>query len=140
MTKLDYESALVLISVSIMLSDKESVKIISKKHKDLVLEDKLLNALSLFAEKDIVAWNGKFKILKVFEGLEDICHSCNKEEVLLNYLFKWYSNHKEASWYESDKENNNTYVGYWSFESAALAKIFSVSEDKLKQNIFYPTI
>lgn len=138
--KLDYESILVLMSISIMLSDNESIKKISEKHKAFISEDKLLNFLSVFAESGKLFWNGKFVVPEVFDGLENICDSSDKEKILLDYLYEWYDNHKDTSWYESDKRSNDTYVGYWSFESVALAKIFSIPESKLKQNIFYPTI
>lgn len=140
MQKLDYESALVLMSISIILSDHESIRKISEKHKTFISEDKLLNMMSVFAESGKLFWNGKFIVPEVFDGLENIFDSPDKEKLLLDYLFGWYDNHKDASWYESDKRSNDTYVGYWSFESAALAKIFSISENKLKQNIFYPII
>lgn len=140
MQKLDYESALVLMSISIMLSDDISIKKISEKHKTFISEDKLLNLMSVFAESGKLLWNGKFVVLEAFDGLENIYNSSDREKLLLDYLFEWYDNRKDASWYESDKKSNDTYVGYWSFESAALAKIFSISENKLKQNIYYPTI
>lgn len=140
MHKVDYESVLVLMSISIILSDNESIKSITEKHKAFILEDKLLKMISIFAEQGEIHWDGKFIVPGVFDGLENICNSSDKEKVLLDYLFGWYDNRRDTSWYESDKRSNETYVGYWSFESAALAKIFSVSENKLKQNIFYPVI
>lgn len=140
MQELDYESALVLMSISVMLSNKELIKKISESHKAFISEDKLLNMISVFAESGKVVWEGKFIVPKVFDGLENIWDSPDKEEILVNYLFGWYDNRKDVSWYEADKRSNDTYVGYWSFESAALAKIFSISENKLKQNIFYPKV
>ena len=140
MQKVDYESVLVLMSISIMLSDNESIKKISEKHKTLISEDKLLNFMSVFVESGKLFWNGKFIVPEVFDGLENLCDSSDKERILLDYLYEWYDNRKDASWYESDQRSKDTYVGYWSFESAALAKIFSISESKLKQNIFYPII
>jgi hypothetical protein len=34
----------------------------------------------------------------------------------------------------------DTYVGYWSFESAALAKVMGIDENKLKGNEYYPLL
>ena len=58
------------------------------------------------------------------------CDGLEKSEYIKNYLEKkWYKEHKSAAWYNNYKSNENTYVGYWCFESAAIVKIFGVKDN-----------
>lgn len=57
------------------------------------------------------------------------CTSDKRAAYLKNYISKkWYRAHKDASWYDSHKSTANIYAGYWSFEVAAVAKIYGVSD------------
>ena len=59
------------------------------------------------------------------------CSPSEREIFLKSYITKkWYQTRKEASWYNSHKSAANIYVGYWSFEVAAVAKIYSVPDSK----------
>jgi len=65
----------------------------------------------------------------------------NNQSLLLlqDYLEnKWYKGHKDCGWYDSHKSNQNTYCGYWSFETAAVAKILNIDDGKLKNTMYYP--
>ena len=55
----------------------------------------------------------------------------NRAKFLKAYVTqKWYKAHKDTAWYNSHKSSVNIYVGYWSFEVAAVAKIYGVSDSK----------
>lgn len=59
------------------------------------------------------------------------CIISDREKFLKTYVSKkWYQTHKDASWYNSHKSTANIYVGYWSFEVAAVAKIYGVPDSK----------
>ena len=56
-----------------------------------------------------------------------------------DYLNKhWYQGHVEMGWYDSHKRTNNTYVGYWSLEAAAILKILRLNDDVFKNAPYYP--
>lgn len=59
------------------------------------------------------------------------CTITDREKFLKTYISKkWYRAHKDASWYNSHKSTANIYVGYWSFDVAAVAKIYNVPDSK----------
>lgn len=59
------------------------------------------------------------------------CSPPEREAFLKSYVTKkWYRAHKDASWYNSHKSAANIYVGYWSFEVAAVAKIYDVPDSE----------
>ena len=47
---------------------------------------------------------------------------------------------KQEIWYNShlDLENQNSYVGYWSFEAAALVYLLDLDDSSLHKYLFYP--
>lgn len=140
MNDVDYESLLNLLSVAIFLDKEKEVSPLIKRHNEVIVKDKLLNCLAVFSENGSRLWNGEFQIKKVFDNLNDLDLSSDKTATLQSYLDVWYDLHAEASWYDSHKEESETYVGYWSFESAALVKIFELDNRKLKTNRYFPSL
>ena len=57
-----------------------------------------------------------------------------------NYLDKvWYQGHSDSYWHGLHKNKRvNNYFGYWSWESAALAKIKNIDDSSLKNQKYYP--
>lgn len=106
----------------------------------MIYKDKLLKFLAIYLKEADIKWEGEFTIPAVYGKLETIYLSDDKESVLLEYLNVWYEEHKDTSWYGSDSSNNDIYVGYWSFESAAIAKIMKITERKLGKNVYYPKL
>ena len=104
----------------------------------MIDKDRLLKFLTTYLEKSTVIWEGEFIIPDIYSKLKDIGVSANKESILLEYLNDWYTDRKDTSWYDSDKGSNETYVGYWSFECAAIAKAMKIDDDRLKENVYYP--
>ena len=62
----------------------------------------------------------------------------NQVADMFKYLTAWYKGHKSAAWYDSHKRNTNTYYGYWSFESGAIAKLLMLDDSALKKSPYYP--
>ncbi|MCI8925697.1 MAG: DUF1911 domain-containing protein [Lachnospiraceae bacterium] len=140
MTKIDYESLLNLLALSVLLDNNKKAQILIKNHRDMIYKDKLLKFLAIYLKEADIKWEGEFTIPAVYGKLETIYLSDDKESVLLEYLNVWYEEHKDTSWYGSDSSNNDIYVGYWSFESAAIAKIMKITERKLGKNVYYPKL
>src|SRR5699024_11576860 len=56
---------------------------------------------------------------------------------LFTYMEKeWFQGHYDYGWKNAHKEPD--YVGFWSFESAALAKILGLDDAGLQDNNHYP--
>jgi len=140
MPEVDYESLLNMLSASVLLGKNDKVTALIEGHRNTIHEDKLLNCLASFVENGSVTWDGEFAVKTAFECLKELGTSENKEELLKAYLDTWYETHSDASWYDSHKSDKGTYVGYWSFESAALARIFRVNNEKLKTSRYFPQL
>ena len=136
----DFETLLNLLSLAVILEEKRDISNFIVKYNHMIRNDKLLNCLAKYIEKGKFVWQGKFIIKGVYDGLDNLGDMTDKERVLYNYLLEWYATHKDFAWYDSHKNEKDTYVGYWSFESAALAKIIGVNQRKLENNEYYPSI
>src|SRR5699024_11364973 len=56
---------------------------------------------------------------------------------LITYMEKeWFQGHYDYGWKNAHKRHG--YVGFWSFESAALANILGLDDTSLKDNNHYP--
>lgn len=136
--KITYEDLLNLLSISILIdAKKESLKIINS-NRQMISSDRLLTYLSTYIEKGTGIWDNKLSLQKDYNGLNLVFEKDNKEDAVLSYLSNWYSNHSEYSWFDSHKKSEDTYCGYWSFESAAMAITLGLDETKLQNSDFYP--
>lgn len=140
MNSLDYESLLNLLAISVFLENKHKTKELINVHKSFISSDKLLTCLASYLETNKIIWNGEFVIPKLYSELSDLDTSLDKESVLQKYLSTWYKKRDETSWYDSDKSDKDIYVGYWSFESAAIVQIFGISDSQLRENPYYPCL
>ena len=101
--------------------------------KKLNLDDGMINACLRYLGFDFK--DNKNSILSY---LNELLNGENKVENLMRVIKKWYSFHKDASWYDTHKSKNNTYRGYWCVELGAIAKIFKLNDEKLKNQQYYP--
>ena len=63
----------------------------------------------------------------------------NSVENLETYLRKyWYRGHRKEPWYNVHKTDLDAYIGYWSFEAGAIAKILNLDDECLKGAKYYP--
>ena len=133
-----YEDLLNLMALSIIVKDKsEAIKLI-KLHNDTIENDRLLNYLSKYITSGKTVWDVNIPLAKEFTALDEVIDTKEKEEKLYDYLNGWYGNHSNYSWYNSHLGTEDTYCGYWSFESAAIAIILGLNESKLKSSEYYP--
>ena len=134
-----YEDLLNLLSLSIMVNDKSEATKLSKLHSSIIEKDRLLKYLSMYINGEKPEWDVNIPLKKEFNGLDEVIKAKEKENTLCDYLNVWYENHVGYSWYNSHLGNEDTYCGYWSFESAAIANILKLNENKLKNSEYYPS-
>lgn len=78
---------------------------------------------------------------KPYQGVQDIVTTkdITKVAFLRNYLNKkWYKGHSDAGWYDTHKEPDYLYCGYWSWEAGAAAKILGLDDESLEEQQYYP--
>lgn len=137
---IDYENILNLLSISVILGNEQKAKRLVNLHKRTIYADKLLKLLGSHIENGTVTLQGPITNIRVYKELDALSKSGDNESVLSKYLSSWYRYHMDSPWYDSHKGDGNTYVGYWSFEAAAIAKIMKVKETKLKEHQYYPVL
>jgi hypothetical protein len=60
-------------------------------------------------------------------------------ELLLQFVTKdWYKDHKKNGWTNRHLSHHEIYVGYWSFETAAVVKIMGLDESKFAKCKYFP--
>lgn len=138
-TNITYEDLLNLISLSIMVNDNSEAAKIIKMHNEKIKNDRLLNYLSMYINGEIPVWDINIPLKNEFRALDDVMNAEAREDKLCDYLNSWYENHSGYSWYNSHLGSEDTYCGYWSFESAAIAFILGLNESKLKTSEYYPS-
>ena len=99
------------------------------KHK---LKDRTLATDSFYADIPSDMADRYRPLFKIFSDSDNTA----KTDTLKAYLKLWYKRQQLCSWYGNHKKVN--YFGYWSFESAAIAKIFSLPEQILSKNKHFP--
>ena len=58
------------------------------------------------------------------------------KQMIMRYLKGWYKGHDDTWWYGTHQTDR--YIGYWSFESAAIAKIMKLDVSDLADREFFP--
>lgn len=137
--KITYEDLLTLLSMSIFVDANNEAKKIINSNRQLINSDRLLTYLSTYIETNRLKWDDKLNLQKDYKGLNVVFENDKKDDALLSYLSSWYENHSEYSWYDSHKKSEDTYCGYWSFESAAIVITLGIDDSKIKKSEFYPS-
>lgn len=140
---LTYGDALTLTSLSVMLEERNSILPLFERFHPLFAEDRLLGGLRSYIESGVAVWTGEYRFPTPYNGLEAVISAPDEENgtsALLTYLEGWYAQCSNCAWYETANSSNDVYFGYWSFESAAVAKIFALNGRVLSQNSFFPVI
>ncbi len=115
------------VSLGVLLDAKDSLPtlklIVQQTNMRNKLTDTLLHSMDdtwpIPESEDCCVWFSEF--LK--------CAEAERGDYLKQYLTKrWYRDHRDASWYNSHKSTENIYVGYWSFEVGAVAKLYGVQD------------
>ncbi|ATP40197.1 hypothetical protein CSE16_09150 [Solibacillus sp. R5-41] len=131
------------ISLGILLeTDKKNIerlsKVVEKKEINDAVIDFLLCASDIGYTKIINEYYKENPYAKTREII-DLAQTDKKEasKRLQTYMEKeWFKGHYDYEWKNAHKEPG--YVGYWSFETAALAKILELDDTSLVNNNHYP--
>ncbi|KMN69963.1 hypothetical protein VK96_13850 [Bacillus cereus] len=141
--EIGYLSLIWMISLGILLeTDKKNIerlkKIVDKKNMNDVVIDFLLCASDIGYTKMTNVYFKENPYAKTREIIE-LAQTDKKEasKRLQTYMEKeWFKGHYDYEWKNAHKEPG--YVGYWSFETAALVKILELDDTSLKDNNHYP--
>lgn len=138
-----YVQILWMISIGIMIeAPEEQMKELECIVIKCRFEDILLDTLIHSYNPNWEIKSTKFQFDIPYSFLQNVIDSSTKEEAssyLKNYLTEeWYAGHEDSGWYDSHNSREETYSGYWSFESGALAKVMGLDDSMLKDTPFYP--
>jgi hypothetical protein len=142
---MQYDQMCWLISMAILadVGDEDFQRITAIIKRDRV-RDRLLNFLIKFKQPDWSDAGGDFIQKSPYEKLKRAIDETSADagiKEIQNYLKRdvWYKGHEDAAWHDSHLNTKvNTYVGYWSWEAAALVKAKGWDDEKLKDNEYYP--
>ncbi len=137
-----YAGLLNMIAIGVLLDTTSALQHLASKLAEVGFKDYLVSYLLRYAQPGY----------EVPEGLiwsEDACCVRLREitlsekgqaaALLLDYLGNmYYTRDNLEDDYGAHKRPGNAYLGYWSFESAAIAKIMELDDTDLKQSKFYP--
>lgn len=141
--EIGYLSLIWMISLGILLeTDKKNIerlkKIVDKKNVNDAVIDFLLCASDIGYTKMTNRYYKENPYAKTREIIE-LAQTDKKEasKRLQTYMEKeWFKGHYDYEWKNAHKEPG--YVGYWSFETAAIVKILGLDDTSLKDNNHYP--
>lgn len=138
-----YLNLLWMVALGVLLeTDQQNMKRLAKvvekqKMKDFVI-DYLLCASDIGWTKinhafyEEIPYSNTKKIIELAQTdkkeASDRLHTYMDEE--------WFQGHYDYEWKNAHKRHG--YVGFWSFETAAIAKILELDDEGLKDNIHYP--
>lgn len=142
-SKVGYIYMLWIISLGILLeTDKKNIerlkKIVDKKNMNDAVIDFLLCASDIGYTNMTNRYYKENPYAKTREIIE-LAQTDKKEasKRLQVYMEKeWFKGHYDYEWKNAHKEPG--YVGYWSFETAAIVKILGLDDTSLKDNNHYP--
>ncbi len=80
-------------------------------------------------------------VLKVYKRLREACQVEDKvlaAELVKAFLEKDFY-HRHMVRYNSHKEQYNLYIGYWSFEAAAVVRIRGLDDSSFRDHPYYPS-
>lgn len=134
-----FDDLLTLLSLAVMLEAGSDAKKLIDSKASSISDDRLLNFLSTYIKIGKGDWDQSISLRTEYKLLNDVFTSDDKEASLNEYLEKWYEAHSGYAWYNSHLRDTDTYCGYWSFESAALAMIMDLDSTKVDSE-YYPVI
>lgn len=138
-----YVNLIQYFSIGILLEiPDESMYSLVEKADEEEIDDILFDFLVTACELKRKVSSSHFQKENPYKETQEIINMSlfNQEkasEFLKNYVDNnWLQGHLDFGWKEAYKKAG--YVGLWSFESAAIAKIFKLEDRNLKNNNHYP--
>lgn len=119
---------------------KRLAAIVKKENVDDALMDFLLKACDIEWSHCTNHYEKENPYAKTAEIIKVALQGNDKEtatKLLENYMVKeWFKGHYDYEWKNAHKEPG--YVGFWSFETAALVKLLKLDDSAIKDNNHYP--
>ena len=137
-----YSELLTMISLGVLLDTKTALEKLGHKLSEIGYRDYLVSFLLRYAMpgyelQEELLWPDDAACSKLKEITK--LHKAEAAEGLYEYLQRlYYTRDNLEDEFGSHKRNDNTYIGYWSFESAAIAKVMQLDDSKLKSSPYYP--
>ena len=138
--KISRGDMLTLLSLSILLDVRPEMRELIENNRDLIGNNRLLKCLAVYIESGEIEWNTTLELEEENISINLVFEQDDKLKFLQEYHNNWYDNHKDYAWYNSHLSDSDAYCGYWSFETAAIAKIFNMDETDLKKMKYYPIL
>ncbi|MGN7723319.1 PoNe immunity protein domain-containing protein [Chitinophaga sp. 22620] len=137
-----YSQLLSMVAMGVLLDTKAELRNLGNKLARVGYKDYLMNYLLRYADPnyelpETLLWPEDESCRKLME----ITKSGKAEAAagLYEYLQKtYYTRDNLEDDYNAHKRADRSYTGYWSFESAAIAKVMNLDDAKLKGNPYYP--
>ena len=143
-----YDEMLWMLSISYLLdlSEADFEKLAEVIDRDKVKDNlfEFIIRTKLKDRKPITeeSYQEFFGVPHTFEKLRLAINETDKtkaEKLVQEFITKdWYTNHKDAGWYNSHKSKHDVYCGYWSFETAAVVKIMGLEDSSFIDCQYYP--
>ncbi|GAA5442611.1 hypothetical protein Misp06_00785 [Microbulbifer sp. NBRC 101763] len=141
-----YNNLLWTASLAVLLDvDEKYFLKIADSFKVIDKPDRLIDLLLSYKLKDIEVCGDSYysrvsdKMADRYRSLLSVFETDQKEKqvaILRDHLKLWYKRQQLCTWYGS--HNKQGYFGYWSFETAAVAKILKISNASLSTNRYFP--
>jgi len=131
--KCSYSNAIQAVSLCILFDYDDYYRKIKEKTIASNLVDNFMKFL--FQDTSLVT---SCKGFPEYNKIANIADATDKTVVVKDYLSSWYSDNKDSYWYNSHDSKNDTYFGYWCFESAAVVKILNLNPSDFSNNDYFP--
>ena len=106
----------------------------NNRGKDQLL-DLLLNTAGLPGPQ-----SDSLEIGGIYKKLLQVCMATPEKRTALmaKYLDGWYVGNKQSPWYNSARDDDSGYIGYWSFEAALVVRLFGIDDEGFADHPHYP--
>ncbi|EOQ28683.1 TPA: DUF1911 domain-containing protein [Bacillus cereus] len=138
-----YLNLIWMISLGILLeTEKKNLVSLAKLVEKENMNDAVINFLLCASDIGYTNMTNRYYKENPYANTREIIEfaQTDKKEAskrLKTYMEKeWFRGHYDYEWKNAHKEPG--YVGYWSFETAALVKILELDDTSLKDNNHYP--
>ncbi|MBO9153825.1 PoNe immunity protein domain-containing protein [Chitinophaga sp. GCM10012297] len=137
-----YSQLLSMVAMGVLLDTRDALERLGNKLAGVGYHDYLMSFLVRYAipgykQTEELLWPEDAGCLKLKEITQS--NKADAADGMYEYLQKfYYTRNNLEDEYNSHKKSDNTYIGYWSFESAAIAKVMQLDDSKLKTSPYYP--
>ena len=138
---LDFHNLLLnILSIGVLINgEKKDFKLLQKFIESYSIQYKLFDVFINFKIKEHSIQESNYS-LKQYKKLEVLIEPITFEKKnIITYHKKWFQSLSPTYFNISSTMTNGMFDGYWCFESAALAKVFSFDIEELFDNVYFPT-